>query len=79
MITSTINDVCHGWYSQRAVNAGCGTAIYLDADGAEHEITVVSTTADVGESYKWEDSVYLGVVGKFLRVGRPREFLTGFR
>lgn len=70
MFKASLNDVYHGWYSQSAVDAGHGTAIYRDADGVEREVTEAAITS-VPFS-KWPDAVYLGVVGKWCRHGKPQ-------
>ena len=69
----------HAWYSQQAVDSGCGTAFYRSSkNGSEVEVTAVYDAKDPyvpskGEGsdgeYMWPDAQYRGLVTDFLRIG----------
>lgn len=57
-----------GFYSQQAVNSGCGTNIYLTTDGQEVEVTAVYETIENAETdYGWPDKKFVGEVTQWVR------------
>lgn len=61
----------HGWFSQMAVDAGCGSAIYIREDGSEVEVTVVDRDAAACAAvYHWPDKEYRGEVVRWVRTAR---------
>ncbi len=63
--------VKHACYSALAVKDGCGSYIWATPDGGEVELTSV-TIDRPGESYKWADKEYRGLVTHAIRQGAPR-------
>lgn len=61
----------YGWFSQQAIDHGCGTCFYRTAKGGVVEVTCVNLDP-AGESYKWEDKVCVGKVTEWVRDGRKR-------
>jgi hypothetical protein len=62
--------VKYGWYSEKAIAAGCGSAFYATIDGQEVEVTGI-TTSPRSTDYYWDDKVFVGKVTKYLRRGEP--------
>ena len=61
----------HAWFSQQAIDAGCGSSVYRRADGSEVEITAVynaknPNVPDRG-GYAWPDAEYRGLVTEWVR------------
>lgn len=60
----------YGWYSRKAVIAGCGHHVYANKDGV-NIITTAVTADSEGAGYNWDDKVFVGEVVKFVRSGDP--------
>ena len=67
----------HAWYSQQAVDRGCGSSVYRSAKshGNEVEVTLVVEAKDPYVPDKggamWPDMVYRGLVTDYVRRGDP--------
>jgi hypothetical protein len=60
----------HAHYSEQAAEL-YGSSIYVDASGAEVELTCAARDRDWAEKeYLWTDKEYRGVVVDFVRRGR---------
>ena len=60
----------YGFYSQEAVDFGCGTIAWEAADGREVIVTCVCND-EAGTGYGWKDKVCVGPVVRFLRQLAP--------
>lgn len=56
-----------GWYSQQAIDAGCGSSIYSTENGGTVEVTCVCRDKEAEEQYKWPDKKCVGNVVQWLR------------
>lgn len=64
-----------GYFSQQAVNAGCGSVIYSASGKRQIEVTAVYRVGDnVEKSYLWKDKVCVGPLKKYLRQGQPSSY-----
>jgi hypothetical protein len=60
-----------GYYSEKAVEAGCGTSIYWTPDGQKVEVTAVFPPSIAEVAYDWDDKKCLGEVTDWAGPGRP--------
>lgn len=60
------SEIRHGWYSAAAANLW-GYVTYLNDAGEEVHITMQSEFEEGGETYFWEDKVYVGILTKYVR------------
>ena len=75
----------HAWYSQQAVDAGCGSSYYRSAKshGNPVEVTCVVEAKDpyvpskgTGDAtYAWPDAQYRGLVTEYVGLGAPAPVL----
>ena len=64
----------YGFYSQKAVDNGRGSVIYLTPEGKEVEVTAVYEDKD-GTDYLWPDKVCVGQVAKYLRPNKEGRYV----
>lgn len=60
----------YGFYSQQAVDDGCGSSFYATPDGKDVEVTAIYSDPD-GKAYLWSDKVCVGEVCEWLYQGKP--------
>lgn len=63
----------YGFFSQAAVDSGCGSAEYKTPDGKLVEVTCVSSKRD-DQDYRWPDKVFVGEVTEFVRTLTPSQY-----
>jgi hypothetical protein len=82
-------EILYGFFSQLAVDSGCGSCEYETPDGKLVKVTCVGSKRD-DPDYAWPDKVFVGEVTKFVRVVdrgprlqadywlRPARFVYGY-
>ncbi len=62
-----------GVISQKAIDRGHGTSIYLDADGFKQEVSsVFSTLKEAEDNFRWPDAMVVSEnLVKWISIGIP--------
>ena len=66
----------YGFYSAKGANS-TGSMIFLDLDGNEQEVTMISLTND-SSHYRWDDTIPKGIVTTFVRKEKVRNLTRCF-
>ena len=72
-------ETLYGFYSQESVNKGNASFVYSTPDGGEVEVTLVNQNKDGWSGYAWKDTVPMGEVVKYLRIGQRDDRWLGRR